>query len=273
MDPMQKGGLIGEGRTAQVYAWGPHHVLKLYHDWWPPGNVEQEANIGRAVHAAGVSCPAVGEIVQLDGRRGLVYERVDGPSMADLLLAGPHRLEEHALTFARLHAAMHRPAPGSALPSQRERLIRHLDLASPTPLPIALKDKVLRVLPRLPDGAVICHGDLHPGNVLISSRGPIAIDWENASLGSPLADVARTALLLETAHFYLPETSNYPAIADAIALFRRLYLQAYCAITGADLGLISAWRAPIAAARLHEGIVVEEAYLLGIVAKALRRSI
>lgn len=267
MTQMQKGKLIGEGRTAQVYAWGPRHVLKLYYDWWPPGNVEYEAKVGRAVHAAGVPCPAVGDVVRVDGRRGLVYERIDGPSMADLLLSEPHRLEELALTFARLHAAMHRPAPGSGLPGQRERLLRHLDLASPTPLPIELKDKVLRALPGLPDGAVICHGDLHPGNVLISSRGPIAIDWENASLGSPLADVARTALLLETAYFYLPQTPDYPSIADAIALFRKLYLQAYCAITGADPGLISAWRAPIAAARLHENIAVEEPYLLGIVAE------
>ncbi|HVF98907.1 MAG TPA: aminoglycoside phosphotransferase family protein [Chloroflexia bacterium] len=267
MDPNQKGNLIGQGRTAHVYAWGPRHVLKLYYDWWPPGNVEYEAKVGRAVHAAGVPCPAVGEIVQVDGRGGLVYERVDGPSMADLLLAEPHRLEELVLTFARLHAAMHRRAPGSGLPIQRERLLRHLDLASPTPLPIEWKEKVLSVLPGLPDDDLTCHGDLHPGNVLMSSRGPIAIDWENASLGSPLADVARTALLLETAHFYLPDTPDYPSIADAIVLFRRLYLQAYCAISGADLAMISAWRALVAAARLHEGIAVEEAYLLGIVAE------
>ena len=268
MDPDQKGELIGEGRTAQVYAWGSRHVLKLYYDWWPPGNVEYEASIGRTVHAAGVPCPSTGEILRVDGRRGLVYERIDGPSMADLLLAEPDRLAEHALTFARLHAVMHRPAPTSGLPGQREKLLRHLDLASPTPLAVELKEKALRALPGLLDGDVICHGDLHPGNVLLSSRGPVAIDWENASLGSPLADVARTSLLLETAHFYLPQMPGYPFIADAIARFRQLYLQAYCSITRADPGLISAWRAPIAAARLHEGIAVEEAYLLGIVAES-----
>jgi aminoglycoside phosphotransferase (APT) family kinase protein len=269
MDPTQRGELIGEGRTAQVYAWGPRHVLKLYYDWWPPGNVEYEASIGRAVHAAGVPCPAVGEIVRVDGRLGLVYERVDGPSMADLLLAEPHRLEEHALILAQLHATMHRPAPGSGLPRQRERLLRHLDLASPAPLTVELKEKVLSFLPRLPDGDVICHGDLHPDNVLMTAPGPVAIDWENASLGSPLADVTRTSLLLETAHFYLPRTPGYPSLMEAIALFRRLYLQAYCTITGADPDMISAWRAPIAAARLHEGIAVEEAYLLGIVAEGV----
>ena len=267
MNPIQKGGLIGEGRTAQVYAWGPHHVLKLYYDWWPSSNIDYEAHVGRAVHAAGVPCPAVGEIVQVDGRTGLVYERVDGPPMSDLLLAEPHRLEELALVFAQLHAAMQRLAPRSGLPSQREKLLRHIELASPTPLPIELKTQALLALQGLPDGEVVCHGDLHPGNVLMSPHGPVAIDWENASLGSAIADVARTALLLETAHFYLPQTPNYPVIVEAIALFRQLYVQAYCSSTGADPGLISAWRAPLAAARLHEGIAVEEAYLLGIVAE------
>jgi uncharacterized protein (TIGR02172 family) len=266
---MQKGELIGEGRTAQVYAWGPRHALKLYYDWWPPANIEYEARIGRAVHAAGVPCPAVGEIVEADGRHGLVYERVDGPSMSDVLLAEPHRLAELAVTLAELHASMHRPAPGSGLPGQRRKLLGRLDRASPSPLPNELKEKVLRMLQGLPDGDVVCHGDLHPSNVLMSSRGPIAIDWENASRGSPASDVARTALLLETAHFYLPGIPGYPSVMDAVARFRQLYLQAYCSITGADPGLISAWRVPIAAARLHEGIAVEEAYLLGILAEGV----
>ncbi|MDQ3706529.1 MAG: phosphotransferase [Chloroflexota bacterium] len=262
----QKGELIGEGRTAQVYAWGPGHVLKLYYDWWPEGNIEYEARTGRAVHMAGIPSPAVGEIVVVDGRRGLVYERIDGPSMTDLLLAGPGRVEELAHTFAQLHATMHRPAPGSGLPSQRDNLLRNIDTMPATLLPATLKEKVLRTIQGLPGGDAICHGDYHPGNVIMSSRGPVPIDWENASLGSPAADVARSALLLETAHFYLAGAPEYTALVEGINRFRQLYLQAYCSLTGADPDLIDAWRVPMSAHRLHEGIAQEEAYLLDIVA-------
>lgn len=268
MSLIEQGELIGEGRTAQVYAWGLGHVLKLYYDWWPIGNIEYEARIGRAVHAAGIPSPEVGDIVEVEGRRGLVYERIDGPSMTDLLLAEPSRVDELARILAQLHAALHRPAPGSGLPGQREKLVQHLDLASPKPLSADLKEKVLGLLEGLPDGEVVCHGDYHSGNVLMSSRGPMPIDWENASLGSPLADVARTSLLLETAHFYLADAPHYATLMEGIDRFRQLYLQTYCSLTGADPGLISAWRVLIAAARLHEGIAEEEAYLLGIVAGA-----
>lgn len=243
-------------------------MLKLYYDWWPTDSIEYEARIGRVVHAAGIPSPGVGDIVEVDGRRGLVYERVDGPSMTDLLMSDPIRLEELALTFARLHAQMHRPAPHSDLPHQRDKLLQHLEQASPSPLSNELKEKVVRLLQELPDGEVVCHGDLHPTNVLMSSRGPVAIDWENASLGSGLADAARSALLLETARLGLEGATDYPALVEGINRFRQLYLQTYCSLTGADPDLIYAWRVPVSAARLHEGIDAEEAYLLGIVAGA-----
>src|SRR4028119_1218 len=96
MEASCKGQLLGEGRTAEVFAWAPGQVLKLYRDWWPLSNIEYEARMGSLVLEAGVSCPAVGDITQVNGRHGLVYERVDGPSMQHQLLSEPQRLEEMA---------------------------------------------------------------------------------------------------------------------------------------------------------------------------------
>lgn len=48
-------------------------------------------------------------------------------------------------------------------------------------------------------GAIIGEGriaDFHPDNVLLAARGPVIIDWPDATRGQPLADVARTSLLL-----------------------------------------------------------------------------
>ena len=54
---MNKGELIAEGRTAEVYAWGDREVLKLYRPWWPLVNIEYEIRICRAVHDAGIPSP------------------------------------------------------------------------------------------------------------------------------------------------------------------------------------------------------------------------
>lgn len=41
---------------------------------------------------------------------------------------------------------------------------------------------------RLRIGAVVCHGDLHPGNVLQSERGPVLLDWDLRCLAHPAWD-------------------------------------------------------------------------------------
>jgi hypothetical protein len=47
-----------------------------------------------------------------------------------------------------------------------------------------LKNKVFLMLEALPDRQNLCHGDYHPGNVLITRRGPLVIDWMTACAGS-----------------------------------------------------------------------------------------
>jgi aminoglycoside phosphotransferase (APT) family kinase protein len=84
---------------------------------------------------------------------GLVLEFVDGPTMLADLRQRPWRIARHARTLAELHAQVHE------IPYEAERLL---------------------------------HLDLHPDNVLLSSRGPVLIDWSNARAGAPSLDVALT---------------------------------------------------------------------------------
>ena len=65
---------LAHGRTADVYAWGEAHVLKLFHNWFDLESIEREAGIAAAVHASGLPAPAVGDITRTNGRIGLVYE-------------------------------------------------------------------------------------------------------------------------------------------------------------------------------------------------------
>jgi len=257
-----KGTFIAEGRTAEVYAWGSTQVVKLYRDWWPLENIRYEISICRAVHEAGISSPAVGDLIQLDGRYGLIYERIDGPSMEGLMFTEPERLDEMASLFAHVQASLHSTTT-TGLPSQRSKLLHHIDLAG-SMLGETTKKRVLDIMAALPDGNSVCHGDLFPGNVLVSPRGATIIDWENASLGSPLADVARTLLAFDAAPLYIETEPKYEPLLPAIARFRDLYLDAYLRETGADLALINAWCIPIAADRLHEGVKIEDEYLISI---------
>ncbi len=87
---------IAQGRTSEIYPWADAQVLKLFRDWCPADWVEYESRIAHAVHDAGIPSPAAGEIVEVNGRRGLVYERLEGISMLQDMNAHPWRLFRYA---------------------------------------------------------------------------------------------------------------------------------------------------------------------------------
>src|SRR6266542_5675830 len=93
---------IAQGRTAEIFVWDDSHVLKLFRDWCPSDWVEYEARIAQAIYEAGIPSPEAGEIIEVNGRRGLIYERLDGISMLDDMNARPWMILKHARSLAEL---------------------------------------------------------------------------------------------------------------------------------------------------------------------------
>ncbi|MBI5651398.1 MAG: phosphotransferase [Chloroflexi bacterium] len=258
------GARIAEGRTAEIFAWRDHQVLKLYHEWCPPEWIEYELKIARITQNLGLPVPAVGEIVAVNARRGLVYERIEGVSLNETLNTKPWELFRGVRVLADLHAAIHGCA-APELPSQREGFARSIRNAPA--LPADLKSAALRALDAMPDGDQLCHGDFHPGNVLMTARGPIVIDWMTAKRGNPIADVARTLLLLTTG-----EPSNAFArwlVARVRELIKSCYLRQYDEHRALDPAQLARWMPIVAAARLNENIVEERDQVLAIVKAGL----
>lgn len=254
--------MIGRGRTADVFAWGAGQAIKLYRRDWPAANIAYEAKIGNIVHGLGAPAPAVGGIVQVAGRTGLLYERIEGSSIEAALLAQPGQVMRLARLFARVHHAIHGRV-GYHLPVFTYRARQQITRA---PLSDGERSVALASLAHLPDRSALCHGDFHPANVLLAPRGPVVIDWENASAGDPAADVARSALLLDHAHLHASGTERLKLRAGS-ALFRSFYLRSYMQLSGVRREQIEAWQAPIAAVRLSEGIAAEHGALRALLAQ------
>ncbi len=257
--------LIAEGRTAQVYAWDGAHVLKLYHDWCPPEWVEHEAYVARTIAQTSIPTPQAGEILEYDGRRGILYERVEGVSMLVDMRCRPWLLMRHARILADLQAQFHRlSVPG--LQSYRDRLERSIRQAPH--LPEALREQALSILKTMPAGNNLCHGDFHPDNVLVTRRGAMVIDWMTACLGSPWADVARTSLILTIG--VKAAGKQAPAyLRWASGLFHQAYLKRYFTLMPGGQFELARWMPVIAAARLNEQIAPERNALIEIVKEGL----
>ncbi len=263
------GPLVGSGREAEVYAWGDTAVLKLYRPGF--GGHRAEAAVLRSLDdAAGAGvAPRLLDVVDRDGRTGLVLERFDGPDMLTLLQQQPWRVLGLARALGAAHRAVHRVTAPAGVPDLRQVLASRIDDAD---LPSQLRLFAMRVLDGLPDGDRLCHGDYHPGNVLLAGGRTAVIDWVGAARGLPEADHARTLLLLRWAD-PLPDTAwhSRALISTGRSVLARRYSTAYRR-SAAPLRQVRSWLLVQAAARLSEGIPAEKARLLGVLERARRHS-
>ncbi|GAA1638472.1 phosphotransferase [Actinoplanes couchii] len=144
-----------------------------------------EAEMMAYLGGLGFPVPRVFEVSGAD----MILERLDGPTMLGALGDGRLTMAEGAGILADLQRRLH------GLPA---RLARQ-------------------------DGDRILHRDLHPDNVMLTTRGPVVIDWHNAAEGPPAVDVCLTAVILAQ----VAAAPDHPHAAGAAA-----FLTSFLALTG-----------------------------------------
>ena len=261
-----KGDVVALGRTAEVLDWGDGRVLKLFYAWCPPAWADREARAARFIDGLGLPAPALLDEVAIEGRRGLVYERVDGPNLLDALFADLSQAPTLIGQLGALHAEMHRRrAPG--LDAIKDALRWSIERAEIT---VAIRDAALARLVALPDGDCLLHFDFHPQQVLVTARGPIILDWITAARGHPLADVARTSMLFRVSAKPGGSAAEMAVIDAQRAALLGHYLAAYFAARpDLDRQMLDQWLLPVAVTRLEEDIAGEREPLLSIIEERL----
>ncbi len=266
---MQKGPLLAEGRTAEVYAWGEDKVLKLYRSGFPLGDAEYEYRKALASQETGFAVPAVGELVSVDGRAGITYQRVEGITMLLALQKAAWKLFPFSLQLAALHVDMHNRSVDN-LPVSHDVLARKIQNASP--LDQSTQNAILCHLSQLPQSDKLLHGDFHPDNILLTKDAPIIIDWIDATMGHPMADVARTSLLTRVA---LPPPSTLMEHMTLLLsrLLHRIYISHYFKHSPFNKADLQPWLLPVTAGRLSEEIPHETDLLVRLVKKYLEEQL
>ena len=253
---------IAEGRTAEVYAHGEDAVLKLLRPDFADDMIDIEAAKTTAAHAAGAPAPAVRELVDADGRRGIVFDRIDGDELLYEAVHEPFRMTTWGKMLARAHVDVLTKSTQD-LPTIKEVWGAKIEVADLTE---HQRTAALNVLSAAPDDDALLHGDVHPGNVFLTSDGSMLIDWIDAARGHPGADVARTMWLMSAATVS-PDLVNRRIVLAFQGVFRRSYAKLVSRSLGLNRRVIDAWRLPMAAARLAEGVEHEEPALRAEVVK------
>jgi aminoglycoside phosphotransferase (APT) family kinase protein len=245
------GDLVARGTRSSIHAYGRGAVIKVPHPSTPAGWIKFEAQYADAARSAGAPVPRLLGIEQLSGREASVWERVEGTSMWQRIVDQPSRSAELGRLLADLQLALFELVPPVALPSQHDRLVSKIRWSAAT-VDESLA-RALDLVPAPPGPPRLCHGDLHPSNVILGEHDPMIVDWFDASRGDPIADVARTSVTLMgdggTGPRHLPGSDR-----RTLAVLTDAYLSSLRAPLGIADDVLTRWQAIQAAARMSEGV-------------------
>lgn len=245
------GGLVAAGRTSDVYEFGPGSVVKVPRPQVPDHWALLEAEFTSAVRTLDVPAPSVIDVTQIDGRHAIVFERIDGHSMWQHMHAEPDQIPALARTLAETHRQIFAAGPPDGVDGLVDRMKRKL--ADVEQLTDSDRNEAAALTDRLPKGATLLHGDLHPGNVLMTRDGPVAIDWFDASIGHPVSDVIRSSILMRPLVGAV-EPPHLPGADRAMMLrMHSAYVEAMAGVLMSSGASLQHWEALTAASRLAEG--------------------
>jgi aminoglycoside phosphotransferase (APT) family kinase protein len=195
-------------------------------------------------------------------------DRVRGLDLLTIVSKQPWRVWWAARVTGSLQAAMHEVVAPQELPSTKETYRGRMTRSAL--VPDAIHAFAEEVLESLPDGDRLCHGDLHPGNVIDTEGEAAIIDWTNVTRGDPMADYARTLLMMRMGS--VPPGSPLVIRIGAHGLRGLMvgsYVGAYRRARPVDAELVYRWETVVAANRLADDIPEEREPLLRLLAKRM----
>jgi aminoglycoside phosphotransferase (APT) family kinase protein len=225
----------------------------------------KETIVQHSVADQGFPTPAVrlsGGADSALGHAFMVMDRVHGaPLLAGLdsltsLLRIPRLAFRISDTLGTVAARLHRldPEPvrarlGSETPRTVPELLAMLTDRADTlgRADLARTAQWLTANPPPPAPTVICHGDLHPFNVLIDERGVVnVLDWSAALLAPPAYDVGFTTLMLSQPPVVVPRLAK-PVVETAGRWLARAFVRHYERAGGVHVDA--------SAVRWHQGVI------------------
>ncbi|MBD0380922.1 phosphotransferase family protein [Paenibacillus sedimenti] len=262
------GNRIGSGGCSEVFEWEHDKVIKLFRSNTTWDAVKGEFQNSVAAWQCGLPVPQPYRVVEVAGRPGIVFEKIVGTTIMELLLAkllnsGQQTPNEEAVSDIRIIAGLLHNIHSRSVLGIRTNQIESIKatIARASRLTIEEIRCISDYLDHLPVRHALCHGDPNPYNVMIRNGKPIMLDWMGASKGDPAADIAEFILLCR--YGVLP-TDTPSHVADRLnttrPMIENIFVEEYKTVSGMQDEEIEAWIVPLAVCKLTGDGMTDEQY-------------
>ena len=235
--------IIAERKNKIIYRDG-EYCVKLFNSDFSKIDVLNEALNQARIEETGLNIPKIKEVSMIDGQWAIIYEYIEGKTLAECMEENPEKLDEYLEFFVDLQLqVLNSSCP--LLNRLKEKMHRKIDQ---TELSSFVKYELHTRLDGMPKKEKVCHGDFNPTNIILGSDGKTyIIDWLHVTQGNASADAARTYLLFKLAK------------KDEVA---EKYLDLFCEKGNIIKQLVQKWMPIVAASQSVKGNEDEKQILL-----------
>lgn len=240
---------IGAGACGEVFRLDDETIIKLYYPRVKKEEIEQEKALAKKAFVMGVPTAISYDIVEADGRTGVVYELIKSKTIGELIRGDESHLEEYVDMYAAVCRQIHgiEAEPGQ-LPSFKD--INRSDIPNVTGITEEERAYLHRFLDLVPDRMNCLHGDLNINNIMVQNGECCLIDMGEFSTGTPMFDLSRILFSMEFAGAAKGEfNSFYKLPQDIVTHILHLFLEKYfgCPLAEAEKTYPdAAWLYPLA---------------------------
>lgn len=240
---------IGAGACGEVFRLDDETIIKLYYPRVKKEEIEQEKALAKKAFVMGVPTAISYDIVEADGRTGVVYELIKSKTIGELIRGDESHLEEYVDMYAAVCRQIHgiEAEPGQ-LPSFKD--INRSDIPNVTGITEEERAYLHRFLDLVPDRMNCLHGDLNINNIMVQNGECCLIDMGEFSTGTPMFDLSRILFSMEFAGAAKGEFNNfYKLPQDIVTHILHLFLEKYfgCPLAEAEKTYPdAAWLYPLA---------------------------
>lgn len=217
--------------------------LKVFGEGYSKADILNEALNQARVEETGLAIPKIREVTVINGQWAIVFDYIEGKTLAQLMLESPEKQEEYLDWFVKMQLEIQKKTC-PLLTKLKDKMKRKINL---TAFDATTRYDLHTRLDAMPHQAQLCHGDFNPSNIIISrDKTPYMIDWAHATQGNGAADAARTYLL-----FWLAGEAE---IAEK-------YLTLFCRASLEEKTSVQRWLPIVAASQSVKGNAEEKELL------------